>query len=552
MALKGLHGWPDLQRVNKTVRADPAVIEAGYRAVLKSHDQALVTAINDHGFFVSTPATLDDQCHQVLRGRSALDLVESSQHRLVIDAWDRVREAGAAQTRVRLRHGDDASLYFFDLRARHEALVGVLVPDGNVNIDGLRDAEEVTPRVCTQRKNQTAIFIDVDEATTKMLGWRRDEIVGHGSLEFVHPDDHERAIESWLDMLSSPGVQRRARLRYHHADGSWIWLELTNFNLFDDPKQHCVVTEMLNVSEEMAAHEAVRLREQLLRRVAETVPLGLLHLDRDGEVLYANERLYEILAVPKDDLATTPFTHLLAKDRAELQTALDALMTDGVDRDLEVAVATRRRSDNRLCLLRLRALTDTEDAVGAAIVCVEDVTERANIRAELERRATFDPLTGCLNRASVLQHLAGQLKTACPLGVIFIDLDGFKAVNDEYGHAAGDNVLVEVARRVQENIRETDTIGRLGGDEFLVVCPHGYDADLAHIASRITNALAPPLDFKEGAISTRASIGIATTSRTDTTSDSLVADADTAMYVAKRNADGKPIAYNCSEHTSTV
>ncbi len=440
---------------------------------------------------------------------------------------------------------------FLTSAAGHEVLVGVLIPDGNADIDGLRDAEDVTPRVCTQRKNENAIFIEVDDATTKMLGWRRDEIVGHGSLEFVHPDDHGRAIESWMDMLSSPGVQRRARLRYHHADGSWIWLELTNFNLFDDPEQHCVVTEMLNVSEEMAAHEAVRLREQLLHRVAETVPLGLLHLDRTGDVLYANERLYEILAVPKDDLPTTPFTHLPRKDRAKVQAALDALMTDGVDRDLEVAVNTRRRADNRLCLLRLRALMDTEGTVGAAIVCVEDVTERAIVRAELERRATFDPLTGCLNHASVLQHLAAQLETACSLAVIFIDLDGFKTVNDEYGHAAGDNVLVEVTRRVQETIRGSDTIGRLGGDEFLVVCPDGDDEDLAHVASRITNALAPPLDLKEGAVSIRASIGIATASRHETTSEALVALADSAMYVAKRNADGKPVAFDSSQYTST-
>ena len=80
--------------------------------------------------------------------------------------------------------------------------------------------------------------------------------------------------------------------------------------------------------------------------------------------------------------------------------------------------------------------------VGGAIVCIEDLTERANDRAELERRATYDPLTGCLNRASVLRRLSAQVGATAAVGVIFIDLDGFEAVNDERGHSAGDDVAI--------------------------------------------------------------------------------------------------------------
>jgi diguanylate cyclase (GGDEF)-like protein/PAS domain S-box-containing protein len=529
-------------------RADPAVLEAGYRALLHANDRARITAINSHGLFVAVPPSLDDTDHERLRARSALDLVDVDQRSLVIDAWDRVRSSGAAHSRVRLTNGDDAAMYFFDLRVTHDVLVGVLVTDGDADIDGPAEIDDVAPRVCVQRKNESAIFLDIDDATSKMLGWPRDEIVGHGSLEFVHPDDHDRAIESWMDMLSAPGAQRRARLRYRHIDGSWLWLELTNHNLLHDPADNCVVTEMLDVSDEMAAHEAVRFREQLLRRVAETVPLGLLHIDRTGEIRYANERLYELLARSKSDLGATPFVQLLPDDRTELALALDALMVDGIDRDLEVAVRTARHDDRRLCLLRLRALTDLDGEVGGAIVCVEDVTERANARAELERRATYDPLTGCLNRASVLQRLTAQLGSAQRVGVIFIDLDGFKAVNDECGHSAGDEVLVEVARRAQDNIRATDALGRFGGDEFLVVCPDGDVDALTAIAARITNSLAAPLRLAQGTISIRASIGTATADGRTVTIETLIAAADTAMYVAKRNGDGRPVAFDPSAH----
>jgi len=309
-----------------------------------------------------------------------------------------------------------------------------------------------------------------------------------------------------------------------------------------------VVTEALDVSDEMAAHEAVRFCEQLLRRVAETVPLGLVQVDRTGEILYANERLYEILGAPKSELSMKPFAQLLPDDRTELALALDALLIDGMDRDLEVAVRTRRPGSNRLCLLRLRALTDGDGEVGGAIVCVEDVTERANARAELERRATYDPLTGALNRASVLQRLEAQLITATSLGVIFIDLDRFKEVNDQFGHSAGDKLLVEVVHRVRDNIRGADTLGRFGGDEFLVVCPEGDMAALTRVATRITNALAEPLDLDDSAISIHASIGIATSNDGAASAESLIADADTAMYVAKRHGNGRPVAYNPMDH----
>jgi diguanylate cyclase (GGDEF)-like protein/PAS domain S-box-containing protein len=387
------------------------------------------------------------------------------------------------------------------------------------------------------------VFTDVDAATTQMLGWERSEMIGRASLDFVHPDDHDRAIESWMDMLSNSGTQRRARLRYRRSDDTWMWLELTNHNLLSEPDA-CVVTEALDVSEEMAAHEAVRAQEQLLRRVAETVPLGLLHLDPHGTVLYANERLHEILGVGKIDESVLPFVNIVVEDHDHFDRALAQLMIDGTDRDLEVAVTTRRRGDHRLCDLRLRALSDPDGIVTGAIVCVEDITDRARSRAELEHRATYDPLTGCLNRASVLQVVDAEIATPVPVGVIFLDLDDFKSVNDELGHATGDLVLIEAVQRIKGCVRDTDALGRLGGDEFLVVCPGSFDADgVMHMANRIADAFTIPLLVDDVPVTMQASIGVAVAEGDHGTSELLIANADAAMYEAKRNGDGRPVAY---------
>jgi diguanylate cyclase (GGDEF)-like protein/PAS domain S-box-containing protein len=540
--LKGVVIGPDASDVDEDRRIEPDAIESALHGLLTSGRSTRVTAIGGHGLFVPLPLTVDLHDHPLLEGRSALDLVDATDRQLVIDAWHRGREIGTTHTRVTLRSGADATLYFFDLRERHGVLVGALVTESDLGAPTPPLEFSALPRVSIQRKNDIAVFTDVDEATTLMLGWSREELIGHASLDFVHPDDHDRAIESWMDMLSASGVQRRARLRYRRADGSWMWLELTNQNLLADPDDPCVVTEALDVSEEMAAHEAVRAREHLLRRVAETVPLGLLHLGRDGTVLYANERVNEILGVPKADDASSPFTNVVRADRQVLERSLGQVMIDGADVDLEVAVATRRRGDDRLCTLRLRALNDTDGTVSGAIVCVEDVTERARARAELEHRATYDPLTGCLNRASVLQVVDTHLATPSPVGVIFLDLDDFKLVNDDLGHASGDLVLIEAVQRVRSCVRESDAVGRLGGDEFLVVCPNAHDLDsVMHMAERIAAAFAIPLLLGDELREMRASIGVSRAG-SDTTSEALVASADAAMYEAKRKRDGCPVA----------
>ena len=100
-------------------------------------------------------------------------------------------------------------------------------------------------------------------------------MVGHRSIEFIHPDDHALAIDNWMEMLALPGPGRRVRLRHRRKDGSWVWFEVTNHNLLDDPDHGCVVCEIVDISEEMAAHEELRAREQLLDRLAEAIPLGL-------------------------------------------------------------------------------------------------------------------------------------------------------------------------------------------------------------------------------------------------------------------------------------
>jgi len=384
----------------------------------------------------------------------------------------------------------------------------------------------------------------------RILDWHEDELVGQLSLDFIHEDDHELAIDNWMDMLASRAPVSRVRLRHRHRDGSWVWMEITNHNLLDDPDHRCVVAEMVNISDEMAVHEALRAREQLLERLAEALPVGVVQVDAESRVIYTNNRLHAILGAPRAATIDEQLACVLPDDRGGLADAFDAALASRLDSDLEVRLRPSSGSGDkevRRCVFSLRALTAETGDVTGAIVCVADVTESARLRDELHRRATYDDITRCHNRASTmaaLETLLSDTETAHRPAVLFVDLDRFKEVNDKFGHAAGDELLGIVARRLLRAVRADDVVGRIGGDEFLVIRPGITDATQAMTtAVRLAETFRHQVRLKAGHLSCRASIGVAWSPDPTLDAEVLVAMADAAMYEAKRTGSTQPILH---------
>jgi diguanylate cyclase (GGDEF)-like protein len=194
--------------------------------------------------------------------------------------------------------------------------------------------------------------------------------------------------------------------------------------------------------------------------------------------------------------------------------------------------------------MSLRALMRSSGEVSGAITCVLDITDSARARQELERRATFDPLTHCHNRASVLSTLEHELarEDSTNTGVVYVDLDQFKPVNDRLGHAAGDELLVQVAERLKLASRDSDVVGRLGGDEFLVVLRDIPGQEVAmRAADRICETLCGTFELTCGAAELRASVGVACSNGERVSSEELVKRADGAMYQSKEHGDCVPV-----------
>jgi diguanylate cyclase (GGDEF)-like protein/PAS domain S-box-containing protein len=515
------------------------------RAALAEHPDARVAAISDVGVFVEMPASVPLTGQVVWRAESALRLVPTRDRRAIVAAWEEASSSGVGTAQVRFDSDPEhvATIQIVDVRETHGVFLGILVTDGDI------DAITATrpPRLARVRKDSRAVFLEADANTTAILGWDAEELVGQQTLDFVHPDDHDAGIEAWMAMLAMPGVAQPTRLRHRRKDGSWLWLEVTNNNRLADPDHQDILSDLVDISDEMAAHEELRARERLLHRIAETLPIGLCQADSERRIVYANERLHEILGAPPAATIDEQLAPVLGDDWSALGAALSSALGDGVDSDVEVQIQRSGRGPVRRCLARIRALTDDDGAPTGAIVCVEDITTSWQMRAELERRASYDMLTRCHNRSSVMAALEAALAPGADTdtAVIFVDIDRFKAVNDRFGHAAGDDLLVVVANRLTAAIRDGDILGRIGGDEFLVVCSKVHSpAEALEVGQRIAETLRGDVALAQVKVSVTASVGVACGERTDLGADELVRHADTAMYESKHEGAGRAVLFD--------
>ncbi|MGO9321241.1 MAG: diguanylate cyclase [Solirubrobacteraceae bacterium] len=539
-------------------------VALGAEALLREHPDALVCGLAGNGLIVPVPQSIGLWGQDMVEGRALVDKVVSADRATVVRLWLRAQEEGAAADKVRLLRKPSTwtTLHFIDLREMHGVLLGVIIPSEE-EADAAGETEELAPsapRFCSLMEDEGARVLGCDAAFTEMFGYSQQELLGNSVLDQIHPDDQGRAVEGWLAALSTRRDQQ-TRLRRKRRDGSWMWVDTTLRNLLHDPHRNCVLVEIIDISAEMQAQEALQEREELLRRLTAAMPVGLLHLDIDRNVIYNNARLLEILygsdapaahsdpeaAAEESDApaasAATLLHTLTEESNAELDATLEEVLREGVDRDIEVDI-TLPSGAGRRALMSLRALLRPNGEVNGAITCVLDITDSARARQELERRATFDPLTHCHNRSSVLDMLERELERedAGSTGVVYVDLDRFKPVNDTLGHAAGDELLVLVAERLKLASRDSDVVGRLGGDEFLVVLRDIHGPEMAmRAADRICESLCGAFELSCGSAELGASVGVACSKGEPITSEELVKRADAAMYQSKEHGQCLPV-----------
>ena len=487
------------------------------------------------GSIVAFPPELATSGLHLLSGATPLEELEPDSHSDAVIAYERARRRGRGAASVRRLGDDDPSwLEIFNLADSHGCLVAVLVPDSGEVGDERSPATELAPRQAHYLLNAAGVIVGIGPEMPRLLGWTEEQMVGKSSLEFIHPDDHETGIVAWVELLQDPGGEKTMRQRFRAAGGEWRWCEVTDINLLDDPSAGHVRGNLVDITRELAVLAELQRRETLLDRLSRALPTGLLHLDDDGRPRYWNERWESLTGLAGAD-GVEGLLGVVA-DPARLELALGRAVDHETDADLDLTLTGR--GSCRFAELHLRPLVEDGVPIGL-LLTLDDVTAARTHQEELAAQARRDPLTGAFNRLGIEELIGVELADDHPhLALLYLDLDHFKRVNDEHGHAVGDDVLRGFVDAMRSQLRQGELIGRVGGDEFLVVLPGEHTPEgAAVVADRLIAAAAgvPAALGREHDVTVSVSVGVAVAQPGDDF-DSLLQQADVAMYDVKRRS----------------
>jgi diguanylate cyclase (GGDEF)-like protein/PAS domain S-box-containing protein len=288
------------------------------------------------------------------------------------------------------------------------------------------------------------------------------------------------------------------------------------------------------------ADAALREREQRFRALVQNASDIIFLLDAPARIRYVSPSVERVLGIPPDELLDGNFFSLVhIEDADETRRTLTVLYgQDGSDRMFELRA--RHRDGSWRALEAIATNLVDRPGIGGLVLNCRDVTDRKRLEDQLTRQAFYDSLTELPNRALFtdrLQHtLAGAARGAGGTAVIFLDLDGFKTVNDSLGHPFGDDLLRAVGQRLAGALRPDDTVARFGGDEFAILIERIEDlADISHVGQRLLDSLTAPFVLHGREVYAPASMGIAvsTPGRRVAQSSELLRNADAALYQAK-------------------
>ena len=317
------------------------------------------------------------------------------------------------------------------------------------------------------------------------------------------------------------------------------------------PLLEAIAGRVALIVQSIQAEAQMASNERRFRALFEEAPVGICLVSLQpgdiGRLLRSNASLCAVTGLRSEALSGMRLEEVLSPDEPDgIVKAMESLASGEIAEYVAEGRLHRSDATSRWLSGSVTAVHETSQS-SYAIVCVEDITSRKTAEHELSRRALSDPLTGLANRNRVMDHLTlalrQQPRVGGVVGLLYLDIDDFKNINDDYGHDAGDRVLQELARRLKDVVRAGDTPGRIGGDEFIVVCPNLTGSnELASIAARLHDVQSGAIGLHEGSVEVGISIGVAIGDR-DTLPEELLRRADVAMYEAKRQGRRRWEAY---------
>ena len=297
-----------------------------------------------------------------------------------------------------------------------------------------------------------------------------------------------------------------------------------------------IFNELLSKIED--EHSSLKSSEDKFRKLTSLSPVGIFQIDPEGEIVYVNQRWREINNVKheKPNLQTW-FSSFHNEDSLPLNKLWHRLITKHEDMSTEVRLIGQNGSISWV-YIQATSLHSKDGELLGFLGSVSDISELKKAQIQMETLAFYDPLTGLANRRLFKNRLAKAVKsvqrTDTSIALLFIDLDQFKRINDTLGHDMGDALLKEIARRLGCNVRDNDTVSRIGGDEFTILLTDIHTSnDVRIVAEKILHSLSRPITLNGQEIVSTVSIGITLTPDDSIDPNTLMKNADLAMYRAK-------------------
>lgn len=379
-----------------------------------------------------------------------------------------------------------------------------------------------------------------NKASKEIYGYTEEEAIGKNLLDLIIPPELRSGVASSIENASLTGIAPEAsELQLMHKDGSVVDVFSSHAVLAFEEKPLEMYCIDIDISERKIARQ-LRLAANVFTHALEPI----LITDSNARIIDVNDKFTEVLGYEKNEVISKNPNMLKSglHDKNHYEKMWRDLIENGVWRG---EVFNRKKNGEIIpMLIRINAVKDAKGVVQNYICFFTDLTYVKKHQEALERAAFYDSLTGLPNRTLFYKRLLSVMtdRRANTMGIAlaYLDLDGFKFINDEYGHDVGDYFLKEISSSLQSQLREGDTLARIGGDEFVAILVDlKSKKDLMHLLERLLAAARKEISYLNVDLKVSASIGVAMYPVDGIEPDALMRKADEAMYNAKKNGKNK-------------
>lgn len=352
--------------------------------------------------------------------------------------------------------------------------------------------------------------------------------------DYLHPDDLPAVLEAIQSVSEQAKTISLNTVRCLRHDGQWRTMEAEFNDMSKISGVNGIVASLRDVTEQREAEESMRI----LSSAVEQSHGAVMITDKSGIIEYVNPRYTHITGYTRTDLIGTmarllEFSEALDSEQRGMRECIN------VGEIWTVSMRSARKNGEQFWqAVSASPVLNESGLLTHIVVSIEDTSQQRAIHAQMEQLAFYDPLTGLENRRLFKDRLEQSIKQVRRnkgvMALLFIDLDDFKYVNDTFGHDVGDELLIEVAKRLKQCVREEDIVARLGGDEFTVILSNLKDSKSAsRVAAKIIKSLQIPITVDKQKLNISGSIGITVAPEDSMDANELMRNADLAMYRAK-------------------